>query len=215
MLILGIIIGFWVSYFLGFFCSEGDGRQAFKYQLQNRYLSLLVVGINGILYYLIGLQVNLTIELVYSSFISSLLLLIGVIDYRTSYVYRLPILVGYVVGIGFLFTELSTPGIILNRVLGAGLGFIIIHLIIKLTDGMGQGDRDIALLCGLFLGLRGVFITLFLAFVMGAIFSVGLMFFKEMSLKHEIPFGPFLAIGGILTLLYEGQMVELYWQLLS
>ena len=37
---------------------------------------------------------------------------------------------------------------------------------------MGEGDIDIALICGLFLGFKGIIVTLFLSIILGGIVSI-------------------------------------------
>lgn len=60
---------------------------------------------------------------------------------------------------------------------------------------MGYGDAFIAIVIGLLLGPIGTFLALLIAFCVGAIYGVGLMFIKNKSSKTEIPFGPFLIFG--------------------
>jgi leader peptidase (prepilin peptidase) / N-methyltransferase len=57
---------------------------------------------------------------------------------------------------------------------------------------MGYGDAFIAIAIGLLLGPFGSFFALLVAFCVGALGGIFLMFFKGKGLKSEIPFGPFL-----------------------
>ena len=61
---------------------------------------------------------------------------------------------------------METKSIPWNYIAGAFIGFGIIYLIVILTRGMGEGDIDIALICGLFLGIKGILVTLFLAIIL-------------------------------------------------
>ena len=75
---------------------------------------------------------------------------------------------------------------------------------------MGEGDIDIALICGLFLGIKGIIVTLFIAIILGGIVAGLILIFKLKDKKAEIAFGPYLAIGGIIACLYGSSIIEMY-----
>ena len=75
---------------------------------------------------------------------------------------------------------------------------------------MGEGDVDIALICGLFLGIKGVIVTLFIAIIFGGIVGSIILILKLKDRKAEIAFGPYLAIGGIISCLYGNYLIEIY-----
>ena len=75
---------------------------------------------------------------------------------------------------------------------------------------MGEGDIDIALICGLFLGIKGILVTLFLAIILGGIVATIILIFKLKERKAEIAFGPYLAIGGIIACLYGSRLIDIY-----
>lgn len=60
---------------------------------------------------------------------------------------------------------------------------------------MGYGDAFIAIAIGLLLGPIGTFLALLVAFCVGALWGIFLMFAKGRTMKTEIPFGPFLILG--------------------
>ena len=93
---------------------------------------------------------------------------------------------------------------------GAFVGFGVIYLIVILTRGMGEGDIDIALICGLFLGVKGIIVTLFLAIILGGIVATVILVFKLKDRKAEIAFGPYLAIGAIIACLYGKSLIDIY-----
>ena len=47
----------------------------------------------------------------------------------------------------------------------------VIGAIVFLTGGMGEGDIEIALIIGLFLGIKGLMLALFIAFILGGIIA--------------------------------------------
>ncbi len=77
---------------------------------------------------------------------------------------------------------------------------------------MGFGDAKIALAAGWFLGLvRGLVAVLF-SFWLGALIGVFLLLFvpKKYKLKSRIPFGPFLAAGIIVAILFGEEILKIY-----
>ncbi len=91
----------------------------------------------------------------------------------------------------------------------AWLGLLVVHLISP--AGMGFGDVRLAFVLGLLLGwlsLRHVLTGIFLGFLLGAIIGVGLVLSRIRSRKDAVPFGPFLAGGAILAVLFGDQIIS-------
>ena len=57
-------------------------------------------------------------------------------------------------------------------------------------------------------------LALFLSFVIGGIAATFILVFKLNKGEREIAFGPYLAIGGILTMLYGTNLINYYLNLL-
>ncbi len=72
---------------------------------------------------------------------------------------------------------------------------------------MGFGDVKLAAVLGVLLGPQNLFVALFLAFVLGAVGGVVLKF---VSGNRQVPFGPYLALGGVIALLYGQGLLNLY-----
>ncbi len=75
---------------------------------------------------------------------------------------------------------------------------------------MGGGDIKLAAMLGAFLGWRGAFATILLASVVGAVVGLAVLLVARKGLGHRIPFGPYLAAGGLLTLLAQEEITALY-----
>ena len=167
--------------------------------------------LNAILYIAIYLKFGFTLNLFKFCLFASLLIVIRFIDFKTKYVYNSTVVFGVVSGILFAVLEwMETKSIPWNYIAGAFIGFGIIYLIVILTRGMGEGDIDIALICGLFLGIKGILVTLFLAIILGGIVATIILIFKLKERKAEIAFGPYLAIGGIIACLYGSRLIDIY-----
>lgn len=74
---------------------------------------------------------------------------------------------------------------------------------------MGYGDAFVAIAIGLLLGPMATFIALLIAFCVGAIYGVTLMAMHRKTMKSEVPFGPFLIMGMIVTFLLVGFFPDL------
>ena len=171
--------------------------------------------VNSILYLLIYLKFGLTIITLKYFILASVLIVIGMIDHDTQFVFTKTTVFGGVVGIIFIIIQ----GIIYNNgifdlILGGLIGFAIIGLIVFLTKGMGEGDIEIAVVCGLFLGIKGILLGLFLAIVIGGIFGIIILALKLKNAKEKIAFGPFIAIGCLISMLWGVEILRIYWELL-
>jgi leader peptidase (prepilin peptidase) / N-methyltransferase len=76
---------------------------------------------------------------------------------------------------------------------------------------MGMGDVKLAAVLGLFLG-RDVVPALFVAFIVGTLVGAVIMARKGAAegRKTAVPFGPFLALGGVVALFAGDAMVDWY-----
>jgi leader peptidase (prepilin peptidase) / N-methyltransferase len=112
---------------------------------------------------------------------------------------------------GLAIVAATDPGSLPERAaaaLGAG-GFLLLFALIY-PRGMGMGDVKLAAVMGLFLG-ASVVPALFVGIVLGALVGFALMLrYGSEARKHAVPFGPFLAIGGVLGLLAGSQMIDAY-----
>jgi leader peptidase (prepilin peptidase)/N-methyltransferase len=77
--------------------------------------------------------------------------------------------------------------------------------------GMGVGDVKLAGVLGLFLG-RAVAPALLIAFLLGTVVGIGVMAVRGVAAgrKTAIPFGPFLAVGGLIGLYAGDDIVDWY-----
>jgi len=93
--------------------------------------------------------------------------------------------------------------------LAAG-GFLLLTAV-AVPRGMGMGDVKLAAVLGLFLG-RDVAAALAFALVAGVVVGVVIMRRKGIAegRKEAIAFGPFLALGGVLALLFGDGLVDAY-----
>lgn len=89
-------------------------------------------------------------------------------------------------------------------------GFFWGLIIITKGKGMGGGDVKLGAFLGIMLGFPNAVISLVLAFLIGAIFSLILIAFGKKKFGATIPFGPFLVIGSLISLFWGSQIFNWY-----
>jgi len=105
----------------------------------------------------------------------------------------------------------SAYGALLYGGVMAGVGYVG-KLVYKM-DALGGGDVKLAGVLGLYLGWKMSMISLLLAFLVAALFVVVGLAVGRLSRKQLIPFGPFLAMGAIMTLFWGEQLFNWYLHL--
>jgi leader peptidase (prepilin peptidase)/N-methyltransferase len=112
-------------------------------------------------------------------------------------------------------TQVIEPGIA-SAALGGAIGFAIFLLIALVSrGGMGWGDVKLAALIGLATGLPLVFLAIIMAAILGGIVAVALLIAKKRNRRQTIPFGPFLALAAMVTLLWGSNILNWYLGLMQ
>jgi leader peptidase (prepilin peptidase)/N-methyltransferase len=115
------------------------------------------------------------------------------------------------VAIGVVLAAALDPGSLPERALAAAAaGGLLFLAALAYPRGMGLGDVKLAAAMGFFLG-RDVAPAIFVALLAGSLVGLAIIARQGASArKQAIPFGPFLALGGVAGLLLGDQMVDLY-----
>lgn len=80
-------------------------------------------------------------------------------------------------------------------------------------EGMGGGDLKLATVIGVFLANLGyTFLSLFLASFLGSLVGLGLILLGKKRFGEYIPFGPYLASGAVITLLFGKDIINWYFK---
>jgi leader peptidase (prepilin peptidase)/N-methyltransferase len=112
------------------------------------------------------------------------------------------------IGIGLALKPSAVPE---QLIAGAAAGGFLLIFALAYPRGMGMGDVKLAAVLGLYLG-RSVAVGLLTAVVAGTV--VGLLILGRVGIaegrKTAVPFGPFLALGGLLALLAGPAIVHWY-----
>ena len=113
-----------------------------------------------------------------------------------------------------VFVDLETS------VIGAMAGYMSlwsVFIIFKLVtgkEGMGYGDFKLLALLGAWVGWKMIFIIILTSSVVGAVVGITLIVLKRNGRDTQIPFGPYLAGAGWMTLLWGHELSQFYFSIL-
>lgn len=115
----------------------------------------------------------------------------------------LPLLwLGLILNINASFVPLQ------DAVIGAVAGYMSLYSVFWLfklltgKEGMGHGDFKLFALFGAWIGWQLLPLLILMASAVGAIVGISLMLFKGHKREQAIPFGPYLAVAGWITILW-------------
>lgn len=98
--------------------------------------------------------------------------------------------------------------------IGGLVGFGIIALIIIVSKGgMGAGDMKLFGVIGIILGFPNVLLAFFLANLIGLLYSLPLVIGTKKGWKKEVPFGPAIIIGTLITYFFGTDFLTWYVEL--
>lgn len=119
------------------------------------------------------------------------------------------LLVGAVLAVAI--AAATDPGSLAERAIAAAAaGGLLFAVALAYPRGMGLGDVKLAATMGLFLG-RNVAPAILVALLAGALVGLAMIAREGAAArKKAIPFGPFLALGGVVGLLAGDQIVDWY-----
>ena len=110
-----------------------------------------------------------------------------------------------------LGTALDPGGEVERLIAGAAAAALLGLPAILSPKGMGMGDAKLIGVLGLYLG-AAVAPAFFVAFLVGTAIGIAIIVRKGMQAgrKTAVPFGPFLALGGVVGVLAGNELVQLY-----
>lgn len=181
----------------------------------------------GILFLLIFFKWGISLETIGNMIFFSWLLALSLIDLDTMTLPNVLTRSGLILGLCFQITkgwlptfnlEIGINNLVLTGILGAVVGlwlFDIIALFGSLAFGqtaMGAGDSKLAAMMGAWLGWKYLLLAGFIACAVGAVVGGGAIALGWYSRRQAMPFGPFLALGAVLTAFWGEAIVSTYLQ---
>jgi leader peptidase (prepilin peptidase)/N-methyltransferase len=117
----------------------------------------------------------------------------------------------------FALPDISYLESILGILIGGGSLLLVAwtYNLITKKEGMGGGDIKLLAMIGAVIGWKGVLFTIFVGSAVGTIAGMLVMLKTRKNRKMAIPFGPFLAIGGIAYIFFGPQLIEWYFNILG
>jgi leader peptidase (prepilin peptidase)/N-methyltransferase len=177
----------------------------------------------AVIFALLAWHPGLSVELGVMAFYASLFIIIFVIDLEQGLILNKVVYPAMVVA--FLLsllphswlidettwlTNVIQPSIA-SAALGGAIGFVIFLLIALISrGGIGWGDVKLAGLIGLATGFPLVFVSIIMGAILGGIVAVALLIWKKRNFKGTVPFGPFLAVTAMVTLLWGTTILNWY-----
>ena len=183
-----------------------------KTKISKRYP--LIEALTGALIGLVAYKFGYTYSALFAFIYVFALVTLTFIDFDTQLLpddITLPLLwLGLIFNISNGFTDLK------SAVLGAIFGYLIlwsVYWLFKLVtgkEGMGYGDFKLLGAIGAWFGWQLLPAVILLSSVVGAVIGIGMIMFRGKTGNTAIPFGPFLALGGIAALFFGQQLASFY-----
>ncbi|MEQ1773241.1 MAG: A24 family peptidase [Burkholderiales bacterium] len=114
---------------------------------------------------------------------------------------------------GLLFNLGNVHVDLQSAVIGAAAGYLALWSVFWLfklvtgKEGMGYGDFKLLAAIGAWLGWQILPLVILLSSLVGALIGIGLMVFARHGRETPIPFGPYLAIAGVIAL-FHGPVIN-------
>jgi leader peptidase (prepilin peptidase)/N-methyltransferase len=185
--------------FLGGKCRKCKSHISLQYPL--------VEALNGVLYVLIFLVNGWSIDSVIYCLLTSALIVLSVIDFRT---YEIP----FGINLFILALGLIHLGLHLGDWVTYGIGLVAVssfmEVLVLLTKGRAMGGGDVKLMAaaGLLLGWKLSLVAFLLGCILGSV--IHLIRMKLSGAEHQLAFGPYLSAGIILALLWGENFLNWY-----
>lgn len=155
---------------------------------------------------------------VYAAFISVLIVVTGT-DLSHTMIPDAVTLPGIVVGLfcAALILPISLAESLTGVLVGGGLLWFLawISPYVFGKEGMGGGDVKLMAMVGAFIGWQPALLAIMIGSLLGSLVGGGLMMTGALRRGQYIPFGPFLAMGSLLALLFHQPLFEWYWSLID
>lgn len=119
--------------------------------------------------------------------------------------------------LGLLLSISVLPVTPVDAIIGAAAGYLVLWSVYWLfrlltgKEGMGYGDFKLLAVLGAWLGWHALPLIVLLSSLVGALYGMVLLATKKHGRDRPMPFGPFLAIAGAISLFFGQDIYQWYW----
>lgn len=166
----------------------------------------LIEFFTGILFAIGYGKFSLSFSLIQVLVFWSMLLIVAVIDFDQMYIYDVILLFFSLIQILLILVlKQDIKGALFGALIGGAVYFVI-HIVSKAyykREVFGLGDVFLMASIGLFVGKEYIVLASFLPFYLSIFVLIGTKLAgKKVSMQSELPFGPFMCVGGWLMSMY-------------
>jgi len=182
----------------------------------------LIEALTGVLFLLLYMRFGISCDLLMNMALVSLLIVISFIDFKQLVIPNGLIISLLIIGVIQLAVTIFTGtfGYWTDYVIGffaGGLPLLLIGLLatyIFKKEALGGGDIKLMAASGLIIGWKLVITSYLIGVVVGAIVGIILLATKKKKRGDEIPFGPFLSFGILISVFCGNELINWYLGLL-
>jgi len=173
----------------------------------------LMAGLLFVVVFIINFQTifnfQFSIKILRDWFIVAVMMVIFIYDLRWYLILDIVTLPACLIVLFFnLFLGFSLWNLLISGIIGGS--FFLIQFVISKGKWIGGGDIRLGLLIGLSLGWPDVLVAIIISYFIGSIIGIGLILAGKKKWGSEVPLGVFLAVGTIITLFWQEQILNWY-----
>lgn len=167
----------------------------------------IIEALNAVLYFVVFYVNGITFQSSIYCFVTSALLVISVIDFRT---FEIPLGLTIFIGVmGIVCAAMDYKHISLYIIGMCSVGlFLEILFILSNGNWIGGGDATLMMAAGLVVGWKKIIVAFFLACILGAVIhSIRMKLSDE---DHVLALGPYLAMGIYIVMIWGDKLINWY-----
>ena len=218
--VVGLAAGMFLDVWIECLIAETSIKEGLKKRL--RLPNPLVMFLTAIIFMLLLKRYSISIEYFAAIFLMALLIAVFYVDSKRRIIPNELVLAGLLGSVLLLASNLFGCKYIFGEgwqehLLGLlpGSGFLMLvallgKVLYKTDNAMGMGDIKIYAPIGLILGWKLCMVSVFIAMAAAAFTSIGLLVAGKKKRKDSVPFGPFIAVGTLVALLWGHDMIKGY-----
>ncbi|MDX8396108.1 MAG: prepilin peptidase [Mariprofundaceae bacterium] len=190
-------------------CRHCASAISFRYPL----LELLM----GLSWAWLAWRYGFSLALLQALVLASLLWILTLIDLETGLLPNALTFPGIAIGLGFSWFMGQPVDALIGVVAGYGVFWLVARIFLLITgrEGMGYGDFKLLAMLGAFMGWQALPFIVFASSLTGAVVGTLLLLMTRQSMRVEIPFGPYLAIAGMVWFLWSEFILTWYFHVMQ